>query len=80
MIAASRVAIYRDAPVDLENEDDNSAAVVWAADRAVKFMGVLDDRLRKRAKELKLSSSSPDVEESEAAPWSAKKPAFQQKR
>jgi hypothetical protein len=48
---ASRIAVYRAAP-DSSIAGDNQAAQDWAAKRAVRFMEVFDDRLRREWSEL----------------------------
>jgi hypothetical protein len=55
---ASRIAVHRQNPVRLDDETDVSSAIQWAADQAVRFVSVLDVRLRVRARELRLSLPS----------------------
>jgi hypothetical protein len=50
---ASRIAIYRDHPVRLDDDADAAAAVAWAADQALGLIRVLDHRLRSRAAALR---------------------------
>lgn len=43
---ACRIAVHRQNPVRLDDETDTAHAVSWAADQAVRFVSVLDQRLR----------------------------------